>query len=98
MHLRLNALKILFSQTTGNSSFAKEAEDAFVLTQLIFDALWNNQSAVEEGFANFVKRRTKEIENALCYHSRNCSSYCVICADLELIGVSNERKKPRLCA
>jgi hypothetical protein len=98
LKLKLTALKILFAQITKKPSFAKVSEDAFVLTQLIFDELWSIEEAIQEGFSSFVKRRTAEIEDALWYHARNCNSHCIICSDLESIGVSNEREKPRLCA
>jgi hypothetical protein len=96
--LKLKALKILIAQITNKSSFAKENDDSFILTQFLYSELWSLEEAVNEGFASYVKRRTAEIEDALWYHARNCNSHCIICRDLESIGVSNERKEPRLCA
>lgn len=95
--MKLEALKILFVQITSKNSFVKENNDTYILTQALYDWLWDDEEALDEGFANYVKRRSNEIEEALQYHARNCNSYCKICSDLEKVD-SNERKKPRLCA
>lgn len=96
--MKLNALKILFVQTTNKSLFARDNDDPFIFRQVLFEELWAVPEAIEEGFLAYINRRTAEIEEALWYHARNCNSHCVICSDLESIGVSNEREEPRLCA
>lgn len=94
--MNIVSLKILFLQITKRA--IKGVEDTYMLTQLLYDELWLNEEAVDDGFSSFVKRRTNEIDDALRYHERNCNSLCIICRDLESIGVSDEREEPRLCA
>jgi len=85
--VHLNALKILYCKIYQSDSFIQETDDTLVITQLIYQKLWNYPMAIDEGFALYIKRRTKEIEDALRYHARNCDSPCIICSDLEKIGV-----------
>ncbi|MAP54050.1 MAG: hypothetical protein CL605_04035 [Altibacter sp.] len=90
-----------FSKITRWASIAKNDEiyfNEFSLTQTIYDCLWHNKEAVDEGFNKYMLRKMKEYEDVLAYHNKNClGEKCKICEDRIIIknrlGLNYERKK-----
>tara|TARA_Y100000004_G_scaffold149366_1_gene171264 strand:+ start:246 stop:605 length:360 start_codon:yes stop_codon:yes gene_type:complete len=71
----------------------------FSLTQSIYDCLWSNPQAIDEGFQKYLERHIKEYQDVLAYHNINCTGErCRICEDRIIIknrlGIDYERKKP----
>lgn len=83
------------------ATHAKENKNYFTtfsLTQAIYDTLWSNPKAIDEGFKKYLDRRTKEYSEMLSYHNLNCNKKCIVCDDRQvikdLLGIDYERKEP----
>lgn len=67
----------------ASKEYSDEKDQIYRVWKSLERELWKNETAIDEGFHTFIRRKIVEINEAFKYHDKNCQSKCELCEVLE---------------